>query len=134
MKLLRDERGASAVEFAIISPLLILFLLTTVYLGIYLSVVHSVQQLAADGARVSVAGFDDNERRGLTTSYIEAAAPRYFLIAGAGVDVGYAEQNQAVEVTVSYDASPLLAWYPASFMPLLGTTVTRTAVVRTGGF
>ena len=46
-----DVSGASAIEFAAVCPIMMLFLLGALYFGIYLSIVHSVQQLSADAAR-----------------------------------------------------------------------------------
>ena len=56
------ERGASAVEFAIVGPVFVLLMMGMIAYGIYFGAVHSVQQLAADAARASVAGLDESER------------------------------------------------------------------------
>ncbi|MFZ5617034.1 MAG: TadE family protein, partial [Pseudomonadota bacterium] len=57
-----NRSGASAVEFAIVAPVLLAMLLGMLAYGIYLSADHSVRQLAADVARETIAGIDDEER------------------------------------------------------------------------
>jgi Flp pilus assembly protein TadG len=132
---LRGSSGASAVEFAIIAPLLILFMMSIVYFGLYISASHSVQQLAADGARASVAGLGDPERRTLTIDYVNGAAPDYFLLDPDQINVGVvSDGSDAVTVTVTYDASDLLSWFPVSFKPVINPVITKSAVVRVGGF
>ena len=69
----RNNDGAAAIEFAIVAPLFILILLTLVGYGIYLSVAHSVQQLAADAARASIAGLSEAERQDLANTYIHTS-------------------------------------------------------------
>ena len=68
-------RGASAVEFALITPLFLLMLFGIVIFGGYLTMVHGVQQLAAEAARSSVAGISDSERNTIATGYV-SATPR----------------------------------------------------------
>lgn len=130
----RADTGAAAVEFAIICPLLIYFILTVLYLGLYVGVAHSVQQLAADSARASVAGLGDTERRQLTIDYVSTAAPRYFAISSDRLDVDFQTEASAARVTLTYDAGNILNWYPQALIPVLDTTITRAAVVRVGGF
>jgi Flp pilus assembly protein TadG len=130
-----SDSGAAAVEFAVVAPLIVLVMISILYFGIYISVSHSVQQLAADGARASVAGLGDAERETLTVDYINTEAPKYFLIDGERIEVDVVPgANEALTVTVSYDASPLLGWYPVSFGALMNSTIQRTAAVRAGGF
>lgn len=131
----RANAGASALEFAICAPVLVLFMMTIVYFGLYISAAHSVQQLAADGARASVAGLGDPERKTLTLDYVSTAASGYVLLNPARMKVGVASDSaDSVSVTITYDAAPLLSWYPVGFDPFLDPEITRTAVVRVGGF
>jgi Flp pilus assembly protein TadG len=48
--------GTAAVEFAILLPFYLFFLLGMLAYGIYFGAAHSVQQLAADAARTAIAG------------------------------------------------------------------------------
>lgn len=49
----RDERGASAVEFALVMPLLVLFLFGIISYGYMFSVRQALTQAAAEGARAA---------------------------------------------------------------------------------
>ena len=51
-----DRSATSAIEFAILSPLFIFFVMGMVAYGIYFGAAHSVQQIAADAARTAIAG------------------------------------------------------------------------------
>jgi Flp pilus assembly protein TadG len=126
--------GAAAIEFAIVSPFLVFFLLTIIYFGVYISIVSSVLQLAADGARVSVAGLGQSERRQLTVDYVHGQAEKYMLLDGERVGVDFASDAGASTVVVTYDAAPLLSWYPISFGSMIPSVIERAAVVRAGGF
>lgn len=66
----RSERGAAAVEFALVAPLLLFFAFTVIYFAMYLGIAHSVQQLAADAARASIAGIDDTEQVALSSDFV----------------------------------------------------------------
>ncbi|WFE77027.1 TadE/TadG family type IV pilus assembly protein [Roseinatronobacter sp. S2] len=74
------EKGAVAVEFALIAPLLIALVFGTISFGYLFGVSHSVQQLAAEAARVSVKGLEDDEREELAKDYIINAKLRYPLL------------------------------------------------------
>lgn len=54
----RDERGASAVEFALVVPLLLTFLLGTVELGMFMKDYVSMSSSARAGARAASAAAD----------------------------------------------------------------------------
>lgn len=74
------EKGAVAVEFALIAPLLIALVFGIISFGYLFGVSHSVQQLAAEAARVSVREMQYQERRDLAESYIDQAKIRYPLL------------------------------------------------------
>lgn len=66
----RSTAATSAVEFALLSPLYFLLMFGMAAYGIYFGAGHSVQQLAADAARVAVAGLTSQERQTLATDYV----------------------------------------------------------------
>lgn len=133
----RDERGASAIEFAIVAPLFLAMVLGLLVYGLYLSSAHSVAQLAADAARASVAGISDAERTQLATSYIDANAGAYPLLTArlisseAGPDP---QDNSQFRVSVRFDSSELPIWGLDAFVPLSTRTIERTSVIKRGGY
>jgi Flp pilus assembly protein TadG len=139
MKRLREflscHRGAAAVEFAIIAPLFILILLTLIAYGIYLSVAHSVQQLAADAARTAVAGVTETEREQLVSNFVATSTINDAFMSKNNLTVSVAPDatnpNQFT-VSVQYNAQNLPIWNLYSFaMP--SSTITRFATIRMGG-
>lgn len=133
-RLARCARGASAVEFAVLLPLFLVLVFGIVVFGSYLTMVHGVQQLAAEAARCSVAGLSEAERVSLAESYITANAGSYPLLQPAHLSVSAATSGSDVfVVTVNYDASGnfLLA---LPFVPSPPTTIVRSAAIPFGGF
>jgi Flp pilus assembly protein TadG len=129
------DRGAAAVEFAIIAPIFILSLLTLVAYGIYLGAAHSVQQLAADAARTAVAGVTQDERIQLVNNYINASTmndpflDRSKITATVAVDPLNVNQ---FTVSIAFDAENLPIWNLYSFA-LPGKTISRFSTIRMGG-
>jgi Flp pilus assembly protein TadG len=131
----RCRRAATAVEFAMLLPLFLAFIFGIVIFGSYLTMVHGVQQLAAEAARSSVAGLTDSERNSLATSYVSANAPTYPLLIAAKLSVNAAPSANAnvYVVTVNYDASTSFI-YTLPFVPAPSPTIVRSAAVPYGGF
>jgi Flp pilus assembly protein TadG len=133
----RSDHGSAIVEFALVAPLMIWFMFTVIYFAMYLGIAHSVQQLAADAARVSIAGIDSTEQTQLSAGFIQRNASSYLFIDGSKIALaaGPAQTDPTTfDVTVRYDARDLLAWYPVAFAPFLGPVIERTAAVPTGGW
>lgn len=130
-----DRAGASAVEFAIIAPLFFLTLFTFVAYGLYLTVTHSVQQIAADAARTAVAGMNPAERVSLVNRYLDQSRLDYAFLDRSRMSVLVAEDPANPDqftVTISYDSSDLPIWKLFTFaMP--EETIERYATVRVGG-
>ena len=128
------HRGGAAIEFAIVAPLFILTLLTLAAYGIYLSTAHAVQQIAADSARIAVAGLSENERRALARDYIGSAALDYPFIDAAKLEVAVGDDAEPGQFTVrlAYDATGLPIWNLFTFtMP--DTRIERYSTIRIGG-
>lgn len=127
--------GAAAVEFAIVSPLFFLALLSMIAYGIYLSAAHSVQQLAADAARTAVAGMSDTERKSLVTDFISRSMVDSTLLDKSKLTAtAQADPNNPNQFTVAltYDASNLPIFNLFTYaMP--SSQIKRFATVRVGG-
>lgn len=139
MIILRDftnsRRGASAVEFAIVAPLFMVVLFTMIGYGIYFSAALSVEQIAADAARYSVAGLTPTERASLAQHYIDTVTFDDPLIERDRLEVSVGPDPKAPQqftVSLSYDASALPIWNLLSFtMP--SKRIERFATIRIGG-
>jgi len=133
-QLARNHDGASAVEFAIIAPVFILMIVGVLAYGIYFGAANSVQQIAADAARTSIAGLNATERNTLVTAFIENNAGAYVFIDPDEVDFAIGDDvtdpNQ-YKVTVTYDASQLPIWVLP--VPLPGKVISYTSTIRLGG-
>lgn len=133
-RLVGDGRAASAVEFAIIAPVFVLMIVGMLAYGIYFGAANSVQQIAADAARTSIAGLNAGERNTLVAAFIAKNAGQYVFIDPDDVDVEIGDDAAdpgQYRVTVTYDASSLPIW--ALPVPLPAKTIQFTSTIRLGG-
>lgn len=132
----RSVDGATAVEFAMIAPVFIAFMLGMTAYGIYFGAAHSVQQLSADAARVALAGVNDTERTNLVRDYVKKNSEDYLFLRTdaitANVSANAADPSQS-NVSISYDARLLPIWNLYPPLPLPGQTIRRTSTIRIGG-
>ncbi len=129
-----DESAASVVEFAILTTVFLLLLLGSLAYGLYFGAAHSVQQLAADAARTSIAGLNATERNALVAGYIARNAGSYVLLDPRALSyrVGQSPSDPAqYTVHISYDASGLPIWNLS--LPLPGRVISYTSTIRNGG-
>ncbi|MCJ8052093.1 pilus assembly protein [Shinella curvata] len=134
-RLSKDRAGTSALEFAIIAPLFFLVLFTLIAYGIYLSVTHSVQQIAADAARTAVAGLNPAERVTLVNRYLDTSRFNYSFINRRKMHVVVTDDPNNPDqftVTISYDSSDLPIWKLFTFA-LPQEKIERYSTVRVGG-
>src|SRR5262249_52345855 len=80
-----EEIGVTAVEFALIAPAFLVMLLGMFFYGMYFAAAHSVQELAADAARASVAGLNTTERQKIVTDYVAESSKNYSMLREADV-------------------------------------------------
>lgn len=130
-----DASGAAAVEFALLVPILLLLMFGIMGFGWILGIAHSLQEVASQSARASVAGLDPGER---STAAIATAKRRTTdnplirpdaLTVEAATD---AANPDIFTVTVRYDLSTSVLKAIPAFVPL-PTSLTRTASIRRGG-
>lgn len=130
-----DASGASAVEFALVMPVFLLLVLGALAYGIYFGAAHSVQQLAADAARVAVAGLDDAERIALVERYLRENTPRYVLLQPGHLvaTIGPSpESANHFNVGLRYDARHLPIWNLNVPLPA-SREIVFASVIRNGG-
>lgn len=130
------NKGTAAVEFAILSPIYLMFLFGMIAYGIYLGASHSVQQLASEAARLSVAGLNETERREMAIAYIAGHSQGYGLVDPAKLAVTVADSpsdKSRFVVDLRYDARHLPIWNLFDGLALPSTTIERRSTVRIGG-
>lgn len=128
------RRGASAIEFAIVAPVFILVLITLIAFAIYLATAHAVQQIAADSARIAVAGLSEVERTELARTYIRSASLDYPFIDPDELDVTVRDAAEPGQFTVhlTYDAGDLPIWNLFTYA-LPDRQIERFSTIRIGG-
>jgi len=135
-RFIQNRQAASAIEFAIVGPLFILIIFGMIAYGIYLGAAINVEQLAADAARASLAGLDEEERQELATEFIKTNSAEYMLIQPEHISVSVAaskiDPNQ-FKVAVRYDASQLPIWNLYLPIPLPEKIIERSSTIRIGG-
>lgn len=135
ISLMGCRSGGSAVEFAIIAPILFLSLFSLVGYGVYLSAAHSVQQIAADAARTAIAGLNNQEREQLVRDFLNRSTMEHALLEKKNFTMTVQEDpknpNQFT-VAIEYDAShlPIFALYSYA-MP--DPHIRRFSTMRVGG-
>lgn len=130
------QEGGAAVEFAILTPVYLLMLAGMLAYGLYFGAAHSLQQLAADAARVSIAGLDKAERSRLVRAYLENNAGAYMLLDQQHLSFSIAESASDASqyrVILRYDAETLPIWNLYPPLPLPSRVMTTGATIRNGG-
>lgn len=121
---MRCRKGANAVEFALIAPILFFLLLGICYISIYLSIGHSLAQLAADASRYALSGLTRTERIELAGRWASDSSNVYGFVNPARLKVSAVESSNALRVTVAYD----MTYLPVP--PIVGAVVTLPKVMQ----
>ena len=126
-----DRSGASAVEFALFAPILLLLLFGIAAFGTLLSTYNGVQQITAEAARASLAGSTASERDQLARTFITRALPSYPYLNAAKLTVATSTLTTpaAFKVSLSYDLSGSISFNLGTLVPLPAPTLTRSSVV-----
>jgi Flp pilus assembly protein TadG len=130
--LARDRRGASVVEFAILLPVFACMLYGLLGYGQYFLFAHSVQQLANDAARATVAGLNTAERQTLAQQTVTTELGSLRELPANRVTTAISETGQSVTVRVRFDADHV-PMFRTSLLPMPDPVIERSAVVRMGG-
>jgi len=132
----RSDRASSAVEFALLTPVFLLMLMGMLAYGIYFGAANSIQQLAADAARVSISGLNQTERNTLVKRYLDNNADQYMLIERALLSYTIGDKPTdptQYAVTLGYDASQLPIWNLYLPLPLPSKQISFSSTIRKGG-
>lgn len=135
----RQERGAAAVEFALVAPILILLVFGIISYGYMLSFRQAMSQGAAEGARAGAvwasayAPSQDAQRIAAARTGVDQALASYGVSCSDGATCEVLMQpcgsGTCLEVTVTYpyEERPLTPDVPVVPMP---ETLTYTATAR----
>lgn len=136
----RDSRGAAAVEFALLVPILLLLVFGVISYGYMLSFRQAMSQGASEGARAGAVwaaaytSTQDTSRIAAAKAAVDSALSSYGVSCTSGatctVTIGTCQTTaKCVNVTVTYNyaARPLTPDVPLVPMP---STLTYTASAR----
>lgn len=129
-----DRAGSAAVEFAIVGPILLLLLTGIFTYGGYFLTAHTVQQLANDAARASIAGLDDQERLALAREAMQEGIASQSFMRGELSQLTLTHEGSTISVAVTYDASEDVYWAFQSLIPAPPASISRRSSIRMGGF
>lgn len=136
-KIVSCTQGSSAVEFALLVPVLLIVFAGIMVFGIYLGASHNLRQLASDAARASIAGVSDDERGQLARQRVSAALAEgaMFKPGTVTVQVGADPADATLyTVTLSFDARTLGFSGLSGLVPLPPDLIRSSVSIRRGGF
>jgi Flp pilus assembly protein TadG len=136
-RITRNSDATSAVEFALITPVLLLMLFGIIGFGYVLGVYHGVQQIASEAARASVAGLNDAERERIARDFVAEHVGAYAFLDPEKLTVRTAASSAPVptfQVAVTYDFSDTVFHRLGALVALPPPIVERRAVIQRGGY
>nr|WP_047167909.1 TadE/TadG family type IV pilus assembly protein [Sphingomonas sp. Y57] len=131
------NRGAAAIEFALIAPALIMLMFAILVYSTYFATYIGVRQAAAEGARAALAGLSTSERTTLATARAQQVLAEYGLMLSTGtqpdIRAGVGTSG-SFEVKISYDisGSPIMRY--GAILPLPNATITSSVIVGNGSY
>lgn len=133
-RLLKDNRATSAVEFALIAPLLLLLIASILAYGSIFATSLSLQQIAAETARATIGGLSDAERKTLAQTKLNAIAADYPMLDVSKVTFAFdaGAGSQISKVTLRYDMVNHPAYTLENLLPLPKSPLTYSLIVTDG--
>ncbi|MFG6546830.1 TadE/TadG family type IV pilus assembly protein [Sulfitobacter sp. 1A10445] len=126
-----QEDGASAVEFALILPVLLTMIFGIICFGQYFAIANSLQQLAAEAARYSANGISATERETLASSFITNAGARFSFLGqdkiAPTITMHSGTVPDGIEVSLAYDLEGTAVDVADGFIGLNLPTLTRSS-------
>ena len=135
-RFLFSQDGNSAVEFALIVPVLLALFGGMVAFGIYLGASHNLKHIASEAARAAIAGVSDQERADLARRRVADALTEgaMFKPGTLLVAVGPNPTDTTLfTVTLTFDAKSLGFSGFSGLIPLPPDLIRSTVSVRRGG-
>ncbi|MGW5960865.1 TadE/TadG family type IV pilus assembly protein [Methylorubrum thiocyanatum] len=131
-----DTRASVVIEFAFVGPLLI-YLMLNIFVGaIYFGAFHKLQHIAAQAARASIAGADEDERSNLVRQSLARSLEDGTLLPASAISVTVASlsaDRRHYRVSLSFETQALgLRRFPG-LATVLPATLISSYDVRSGG-
>lgn len=135
---LRRDAGMAAVEFALIAPLFLALLFGIFVYGLSFGAWLAVRHAAAEGARATVAGLNNDERKALGEATVVAVFNGYAPVFKPGLMTKLAKpvagNDHLFQVTVTYDLSNYGLSTFSNLLPVPSTTISATSIVSNGSY
>ncbi|WP_417274493.1 TadE/TadG family type IV pilus assembly protein [Celeribacter halophilus] len=134
----REEDGATAVEFALVLPLLLSMIFGIVAFGQYFAISNSLQQIAAEAARYSVSEPYLADRKERAEDFLTLPGGRFSFLDADHIinteicvfpedqtDCGVTNDFDAVQITLTYDLDGTAVAIADSFLGIGIEDITR---------
>ena len=130
----RNKQGASAVEFALIAPFMLLLVAAILAYGSIFATSLSLQQIAAETARATIGGLSDAERKTLAQGKLAAISANYPMLDPGKVTFTFnaAAGSELSRVTLSYDMSGHPAYALDKLLPLPSSPLSYSLIITDG--
>jgi len=132
-----ERSGVAALEFALITPVMLLMIFAMICLGTFLIFTHEVQELSSSAARSSVAGLSEAERDELAHAFIAASLANSAILNPADVTVQTATSGSPptdYSVTVNYNLKDTPIPFLAQLISLQFNNISTTSTIQFGGY
>lgn len=132
--LIHDRKGASAVEFALVAPILLLLVGAVMAYGSIFATSLSLQQMAAETARATIGGLSDAERQTLAEAKLAAISSKYPMLDATKVKFSFDQGSGSnlSRLTLTYDMSKHPAYALDKLLPLPKSPLTYSMIVTDG--
>lgn len=130
----KDRGGASAVEFALVAPFLLLLVGAILAYGSIFATSLSLQQMAAETARATIGGLSDAERETLAEAKLAAISSKYPMLDPGKLKFAF-DQNGGADLsrlTFSYDMTAHPAYALDKLLPLPESPLTYSMIITDG--
>ena len=129
-----NKQGASAVEFALIAPFMLLLVAAILAYGSIFATSLSLQQIAAETARATIGGLSDAERETLAQGKLAAISANYPMLDPAKVTFVFnaAAGSELSRVTLTYDLSSHPAYALDKLLPLPASPLSYSLIITDG--
>jgi Flp pilus assembly protein TadG len=128
-RLRSDRRGAALIEFALLSPILIVLLVGMLGYGQYFLTAYTLQQLANDAARAAIVGQTRTERETLARTSVTQGLTKAAVAKPDEVSSAVEESDNRVTVTLSVDTRAL-SLLRSGLVPMPDPVIERRAVAQ----